>query len=205
MWPHGADTTTRFDFRYEGGGIYRPVHLIAAPWLHIEPDGLFAAARVSGAVSGSGLNAPAVVEASVSVRSFATSSELLPLEKRSGLDERTSQVRFEVLNADGRLVANGSAALSDDTGSSSANATLSFRSAELWSITRPYLYTIIATIVQDGVDGDSANATFGIRSLKWTTDTGFYLNGQHTKIRGFCDRALRCVEIMYRRNCLDST
>jgi hypothetical protein len=47
-----------------------------------------------------------------------------------------------------------------------------------------------------GKHGDSLNITVGVRNLDWKADSGFYLNGQHTKIRGFCDhngeRAFPC-------------
>jgi beta-galactosidase len=56
-------------------------------------------------------------------------------------------------------------------------------------VARPYVYTVTATVLEPGgKQGDSVNVTVGVRTLQWKADSGFYLNGQHTKIRGFCDQ-----------------
>lgn len=34
---------------------------------------------------------------------------------------------------------------------------------------------------------DVLNTTTGFRSLRFDADSGMFLNGQHTKVRGFCD------------------
>lgn len=169
---------------YEGGGIYRPVHLVAAPLLHIEPDGLFVPARVTGAITAKGAKpvdghtAPAAIDAQASIRNFAATG----LEAVAG-----SQVRFVVTDAAGSAVAHATAAVDTKTGLAKATLTLPI-STELWSITRPYLYIVTTTIVaRSGADGDSLNTTIGVRSLNWNADTGFFLNREHAKIRGFCD------------------
>ena len=87
------------------------------------------------------------------------------------------------MDATGAMVATATG----DVSAAVAKATLKLPTAQLWSIARPYLYTVSATIVQHGADGDSVNASVGVRSLRWDANSGFFLNGQHSKIRGFCD------------------
>ena len=166
---------------------------ISAPMVHFEPDGVFAPASVTGPIKASGptpaagQTAPASIDASAVARNFATTAA-----KTDGLT-----VRFDVIDAVGKTVGSTSApfvsgssggAIRGDGGFAKAtNATVTLATAKLWSVARPYLYTVVATLVNDGVDGDVVNVTVGIRSMKWNPDTGFYLNGDHTKLRGFCD------------------
>ena len=65
---------------------------------------------------------------------------------------------------------------------------LSLSSPELWSIPRPYLYTISVTLTtSDGVVLDMVNTTLGIRSVLWDPMEGAFINQQPTKLRGFCN------------------
>ena len=58
---------------------------------------------------------------------------------------------------------------------------------QLWSIPRPYLYTLTATVLVGTQVVDSFNISVGIYSSEWTADTGFYMNAKPVKVRGFCD------------------
>ena len=48
--------------------------------------------------------------------------------------------------------------------------------AELWSIARPYLYTLETTLISDG-NLDTVNTTFGFRTLEWNSTGGLHVNG----------------------------
>lgn len=62
--------------------------------------------------------------------------------------------------------------------------------AELWSVPRPYLYTLRSTLsVVGGGILDTRTDTLGIRDVTWSGDTGMSLNGQGVKMRGFCEHA----------------
>ena len=64
---------------------------------------------------------------------------------------------------------------------------------ELWTSPKPYLYNLTATIMPCGSSDtvasplDSLSTSTGFRSLRYDADSGFYLNEQHYKVRGFCD------------------
>lgn len=53
------------------------------------------------------------------------------------------------------------------------------QSPELWDIDNPYLYKI-----KSSVGTDSLVTEFGIRTIKWSKDSGFYLNGRHLLLDG---------------------
>jgi beta-galactosidase len=62
-------------------------------------------------------------------------------------------------------------------------------SAQLWSTENPVLYHAVSQlegIKQKGIF-DSYTTSFGIRSIKFDKDMGFFLNGQHVQIKGVCD------------------
>ena len=84
-----------------------------------------------------------------------------------------------------------------------ATATLA-DGAQLWSVARPYLYTVAVTIVagaaaygkEDGAPGlvtgagvDAFNLTVGARAIRFDPARGLYLNGEAVKLRGFCDHS----------------
>ena len=74
-------------------------------------------------------------------------------------------------------------------GIAEATATVSLTNPQLWSIPRPYLYTLTATTVLGGPQTavDAVNISVGIYGGDWSADRGFAMNGRHIKIRGFCD------------------
>lgn len=53
---------------------------------------------------------------------------------------------------------------------------------QLWSVARPYLYTLQVTLSS----GDSRNTSIGIHTTAWTGDRGLFMNEEHIKVRGFC-------------------
>lgn len=57
--------------------------------------------------------------------------------------------------------------------------------ARLWSDENPYLYQCHARVRENEKVVDEAEETFGIRLLKWN-ETGFYVNGKETPLRGGC-------------------
>jgi hypothetical protein len=64
----------------------------------------------------------------------------------------------------------------------------SISNAELWSVARPYLHVLVASLLDvTGAVVDTKNTTVGIRSMRWDAINGFFLNEQHVKLRGFCN------------------
>jgi beta-galactosidase len=57
---------------------------------------------------------------------------------------------------------------------------------QLWNLEQPNLYTAFTEVRKDGQVVDNYETTFGIRFFRWEPLTGFYLNGEATKILGVC-------------------
>jgi beta-galactosidase len=57
---------------------------------------------------------------------------------------------------------------------------------KLWSLESPYLYTLVSYVLSGNNIIDSISTPFGIRTLLFDKDKGFFLNGKHVKIQGVC-------------------
>ena len=57
----------------------------------------------------------------------------------------------------------------------------------LWSLDDPYMYTMLTEIRQNGKTIDTYETPFGIRTIEFRADSGFYLNGEHVRINGVCN------------------
>ena len=58
---------------------------------------------------------------------------------------------------------------------------------ELWSPDSPALYVATSTLSLNGKVVDSYDTRFGIRSIKYVPEKGFFLNGKYTKFKGVCN------------------
>src|SRR5205814_1963625 len=56
-----------------------------------------------------------------------------------------------------------------------------------WDIDHPNLYAAVTTITRDGKAVDEIETRFGVRSIEFTADKGFLLNGKHVPLNGVCD------------------
>ena len=141
--------------RYEGGGLYRDVHLVRASPVHVEQDGLFAYSylawgsgcgdgRAGGGGGGDGCAGPL----SATVRASATLLNAGPAGAEEGA--ATVCVTFTLTGPDGAVAATASApTLSVGGGATAtADATLYLASPLLWSAPSPTLYTLTATVRQ---------------------------------------------------------
>lgn len=64
--------------------------------------------------------------------------------------------------------------------------TIQINSPQLWSVEKPYMYSLTATIKNKGKAIDEETIPFGIRDFKFDSQQGFILNGENIKIKGVC-------------------
>lgn len=57
----------------------------------------------------------------------------------------------------------------------------------LWSPESPSLYKAVSKVYADNRLVDEYTTRFGIRSLEFVADKGFFLNGKHRKFQGVCN------------------
>mgnify|MGYP002551101417 FL=1 len=149
---------------YPGAGLYRNVHLISTNKVHIP-------------VWGTRITTPTVLDDYASV---ALEIEVEGLAKHQGVD-----LVSDLLDAAGNTVA-------------SARNRYVYRGQrftqhflvnepQLWSPESPTLYTARTRIERDGEVLDEYETRFGIRTLEYVPEKGFFLNGRPTKFKGVCN------------------
>ncbi|MBN2565262.1 MAG: DUF4982 domain-containing protein, partial [Candidatus Eisenbacteria bacterium] len=55
-----------------------------------------------------------------------------------------------------------------------------------WDVDNPHLYTLRSELLVDGEAVDVEDSRFGFRTIDFTPDRGFFLNGRHLKLNGVC-------------------
>ena len=160
-----ADATVEEGWYYEGAGIYRHVWLTKTDPLHVAQWGTFVRSTVEGS------NARLDIDLTV---------------QNAFKSEQGFAIRHEVLDARGQVVAattqtNQSVnAVSDGVFAS----TLTLVAAHLWSLEDPYLYTLRTSLLRDGQVVDRYDTRFGVRTVTFDADKGFFINGKAVKLQG---------------------
>ena len=177
-----ADATHGSGWWYEGGGIYRHTHLISATPQHVITNGLYGAANVTGTIKP---HDPADPTKGM----YTDKAEMYYLAEVAN-DANSSAsvvVRFTVYDESGKSVASMTTKPSsvDPAKISEVVGGGDLSNVELWSINRPYLYTLQSEVMVNNMVVDVYNASFGVRQARWDADTGFYLNGASFIWRGF--------------------
>lgn len=162
---------------YEGGGIYRHVRLIVADRLQVAPWGTFVDAHVPGAIrsgTSKGQRATAQLAIQTTIRNDHPTS-------------RGFTLISQVIDPEGKLVASTSTSEELAAGKEATfNQQANLPDALLWSPAHPNLYKLITSIRTGQSTIDRTETTFGVRTLRFDPEKGFFLNGEHVEIKGMC-------------------
>ena len=169
---------------YEGGGIYRPTHLISTDPVHFVPDGVYGASQIIGSVSDHDSQDPS--KGQYADVEFNPVAEVI----NSKSTQVEVMVKFDIFDEEGQSAASIiSKPVTIDPGKSKlVNVTISkTANIELWSITRPYLYKLEASLMTASGQPpmDNVSIPIGARLAHWDPNVGFSLNGKHFIWRGF--------------------
>jgi beta-galactosidase len=154
---------------YSGAGLYRHVWLIVTKPVHIAQWGTSITTPKAQATNAQVDVATQVVAESDAVPSDATLTTILldPSGKEVARQDETQKV------SPGRTTP--------------FNQSFSLPTAQLWSTQTPALYRAVSEVRISGALADSYTTPFGIRSIEFKKDEGFFLNGEHVQIKGVCD------------------
>lgn len=149
---------------YPGAGLYRNVHVVTTEKIHVP-------------VWGTQITTPYVKDeyASVCLRTTILNA---------GKTELT--VVTDIMDADGQVV-------STKTNKGVINHGQPFTQnfiverPKLWSPETPVLYKTVSKIYSGDTLLDTYSTRFGIRTIEYIADKGFYLNGKRRKFQGVCN------------------
>ena len=149
---------------YPGAGLYRNVHVVTTEKIHVP-------------VCGTQITTPYVKDeyASVCLRTTILNAEKTELT-----------VVTDIIDADGQAV-------STKTNKGVINHGQPFTQnfiverPKLWSPETPVLYKAVSKIYSGDTLLDTYSTRFGIRTIEYIADKGFYLNGKRRKFQGVCN------------------
>lgn len=181
-----VDATVETGWWYEGSGLYRHAYLLVTSPVHVQQDGVFAPAYLMGqyharAMPGDGLTVDmAYMDLHTTVENTGVAGVTGPVT-----------VAWDLLDVSGSKAINTTfASIKQLNGSSVQTVTVPqvpVYTPELWSIPRPYLYTLVTSISVGGSIVDTVNTSIGFRSVAWDGEQGLFINQQPVKMRGFCN------------------
>jgi beta-galactosidase len=153
---------------YEGAGIYRHVWLTKTDALHLGQWDTVVRTEVVGS------------DANV---------KLSTVVKNSGSAAENCRVRWQILDGSGKAVATVDSPTAEVAADGkqifSANAKIAH--AALWSTEEPNLYYTVASVETGGNTRDRDHTMFGVRTVAFDAERGFFLNGKKTPIQGTCN------------------
>ena len=165
------DDTSRW---YPGSGIYRNVWLVKTSFVHVEQWGTFVRnQQVDSEI--------AVMEMGVNIENHAGKDVQVKLQTSVYLQGKDGRpVGEEVTQSMTKDIA-----IKKDSWSS-ARFQFKVDKPKLWDIDTPNCYVAVSRVFMDGKEMDSYETPFGIRTIEFTHDQGFMLNGQKVAIKGVC-------------------
>lgn len=156
------------------GGLYRNVYLHVCDPLHISLP-LYSFLQTAG---------PYIYATDISTNSADVHLQV-PIENGRGANE-TIQVTANILDRDGKTVLT-----LNQAGEAAANAQTQIALSgkldqpQLWEPDFPCLYKVEISLRTGGKTVDANEIPFGIRTVRWNADTGFWINGHHVKLHGW--------------------
>lgn len=151
---------------YPGAGLYRNVHLVCT------------SAKAHIPVWGTFVSTPSVHKDMASVS--------LGISLISDKENIDIEYYTDIISPEGEKVASRRSVALYHNGDSHVQKFL-VKEPKLWSPEHPHLYKALTRILVDGVVTDEYETRFGIRSVEFIPEKGFYLNGEHRKFKGVCN------------------
>ena len=148
------------------GGIYRDVNLVLTDPVHIPWYGTF-------------VTTPSVSKAAASIK---LQTEI----KNDNLVQKLVLIRTDIYNPDGKKIASVSSKQVIKPGQLTVVSQKIDKIVKpaLWHPDHPFLYKAVSSLIAANRELDRYETTFGIRSVHWTADKGFFLNGERYYLLG---------------------
>ncbi|MGD0696905.1 MAG: beta-galactosidase GalA [Terriglobia bacterium] len=163
-----VDATLSDGWFYEGAGIYRHVWLVKTHPVHVQQWGTFVRAEVRG--------------------------DQATLRIRTGVDNhgkgaQSTRVISTILDPSGNAVGKaGTDPASIPEGEDHTyEQTIAVDRPALWSLEERNLYKLVTEVEAGGQTVDRYETRFGIRTVHFDAQKGFFLNGKSVKLKGTCN------------------
>ena len=165
---------------YPGSGLFRHVWLVQTSPVHVAHWGtMVKTPEVSADKATVRITVTADYDGGVSDRTIADQTAIFEADSQghplgSPVATMTTNLSFKVANHNA-------------PGRTSTDDTTTIPHPKLWDLQHPNLYVAVTTLLQDDQPVDRYETVFGVRTLQFTADNGFLLNGQRVQLQGVCD------------------
>jgi beta-galactosidase len=191
-----ADTRQMDSRWYPGAGIYRKIRLFAVNPLHVS-------------IWGTQITTPIIKSTYANVKIATTI-------KNQTETKKTVKIIHAVYTSDDKMVASKEVSGKVFAGKDGViDAMILLRNPRLWDIENPHLYKVKTEIYDGNELTDLYESSFGVRTMRFTANNGFYLNDRRIQFKGvnlhhdhgplgaaFYPRAMeRQIEIMKQMGC----
>lgn len=163
-----CDATLAEGWFYEGAGIYRHVWLSKTEPVHVAHWGVFVRSEVRGTQAALSISTDVENESDTAANCRATASIVDP----NGREVAQLASQQETLAPWRRH-------------KFESNATID--RPLIWSLEARNLYRLVTTVETNGHAVDRVETPFGIRTVRFDPDKGFFLNGVSLKLQGTCN------------------
>jgi len=163
-----VDATESDGWFYEGAGIYRHVWLVKTNPVHVRQWGTFVRSEIKAGVATLSIRTEVKNEGQAVANVRVVSSVLDPVSRPAG-KMVTATVAIPVG--------------AEQTFEQKVTVTR----PQLWSLEDRILYTLVTEVRAGGDVVDRYETLFGIRTIKFDAQKGFFLNGEPLKVKGTCN------------------
>ncbi|MFH7015377.1 beta-galactosidase GalA [Flavobacterium sp. FlaQc-47] len=160
-----ADASMEEGWFYEGAGIYRHVYLQKTNPLHVIQNGTYVTSEIQDN------NAEVTAEVTI---------------ENKGNYKGKIEILQTIIDVSGKEIRSVSENASAPEFYKTAKFTskMKVNNPLLWNIDSPNLYRLLTNIKQEGKIVDSYETNFGIRTIRFDAENGFFLNGKSVKLKG---------------------
>jgi beta-galactosidase len=162
---------------YPGGGLYRNVRVVTTAPLHVAQWGTYLTTPTAWASS-------AQVDLKVTVQNESTAAATVSVAtdvfEIDAQDQKVGAAVASIAAVDVQVPAGQKATTA--TSGTIANP-------KLWGTgpnQHPNRYVAVTTVKQGGATVDTYETRFGVRTIQFDPNLGFFLNGEHIKLNGVC-------------------
>lgn len=150
---------------YPGAGIYRKIQMITVDPVHVAQWGTY-------------ITTPEITNAKASVKIRTT------VTNKDTKDQKV-QIETQIIDPQGNIVASSTEEQTIEKGEEFEFAQdMNVANPQRWDLTNPARYTARTIVSKNGKVCDNYDTRFGIRTIKWTSNDGFHLNGKRVQING---------------------
>lgn len=152
---------------YTGSGIYRNVSMLIVDKLHIPVWGTF-------------VTTPKVSKNNASIN--------IQVEVRNDYNkQKEGSIITDIFDPEGNKITSISTNITlEQNQKASFTQKVNIEKPKLWHVNSPNLYQAKTRILSSNKKLEERITTFGIRSIRFDKEKGFFLNGENLKVKGVC-------------------